>query len=273
MKINTFFAAFEHHLLVAEPKRSEIIRELRQHGEQQLGNPKRLAQEYNRTHIGFFYSPKRVFFVSLVFNCIFGTAAVADRKVDIGDPMRMVWSTIIGILVLAAVVTTIVVSQTAAKTGRATLFFSRMLMATLAGIAIADSIFVFFSIPMILGVLFLIPLSVIFLVTQMFVLPMENSTRRHELLLRFLFEIFISGVIAFLGYYLIRFWTELTFVPYDVVFIDQRPAAETAARIINDFFEGGIGAVVFAYIGITVFSLWTIRRVVQYGKHWQSLVE
>lgn len=58
MTATTFFVQFERSLRVGEPKRAEIIAELRTHFDEHgsdpatLGDPKRLAQQYNRTHVG-----------------------------------------------------------------------------------------------------------------------------------------------------------------------------------------------------------------------------
>ncbi len=68
MTKDTFFKNFEHHLLVGSPKREEILAELKTHmGELEsddsavLGNPKVLAWQYNRTHIGFLGSHAKMF--------------------------------------------------------------------------------------------------------------------------------------------------------------------------------------------------------------------
>lgn len=59
---------FQRTLLVDEPKRSEILAELRQHAQAKaLGEPKRIAREYNRTHIGFFSSNIRMLLVPAFF--------------------------------------------------------------------------------------------------------------------------------------------------------------------------------------------------------------
>lgn len=63
MTRGAFFAQFERHLLVGKPKREEIIAELQSHLAElsksadpsvAIGDPKQLAREYNRTHLGFF---------------------------------------------------------------------------------------------------------------------------------------------------------------------------------------------------------------------------
>lgn len=71
MNTETFFQQFKRHLLVAEPKQSEIIRELRQHGEQQLGDPKQLAKRYNRTHLGIFCTPLRLTLIPVLGWAVF----------------------------------------------------------------------------------------------------------------------------------------------------------------------------------------------------------
>ncbi len=55
-----FLTTFEKHLLVGEPKRSEIITELQKHAEVDgytvLGKPATLAAKYNRVYLGLFHS-------------------------------------------------------------------------------------------------------------------------------------------------------------------------------------------------------------------------
>lgn len=63
-----YLAAFEKHLLVSSPKREEILAELSTHlGEKgNLGNPRQLAEEENRAHIGWFFDPVRLYFLPVV---------------------------------------------------------------------------------------------------------------------------------------------------------------------------------------------------------------
>lgn len=73
MTKEVFFKEFERHLLVGSPKREEILAELKTHMDElravdaaELGNPKSLARQYNRTHVGLLGSRIRMFgFVTL----------------------------------------------------------------------------------------------------------------------------------------------------------------------------------------------------------------
>lgn len=70
MNNNEYIQEFEKRLRVGEPKRSELIVEIRNHLEEldqkssvetPLGDPQKLAQKLNRTHIGIFSSPTLLF--------------------------------------------------------------------------------------------------------------------------------------------------------------------------------------------------------------------
>lgn len=86
MTSQEYLQSFQRHLRVAEPKRSEIIAEIKTHlfesqNSGDFGDPKRLAARYNRTHIGFWYSEFKVS-VTLVLWCFANTFAhllIIDR--------------------------------------------------------------------------------------------------------------------------------------------------------------------------------------------------
>ncbi len=81
-----YLAQFERHLIVGEPKRNELIAELSTHLDELtdhddaltiIGNPKRLADKYGRTHIGFFRTWRRLLITPVV-------TAVALAALELG---------------------------------------------------------------------------------------------------------------------------------------------------------------------------------------------
>lgn len=70
MTSSEFLSIFEKHLLVGEPKRVEIIAELKTHisegGIEQMGDPKSLARAYNITHLGSWRSVLWMFFAPFI---------------------------------------------------------------------------------------------------------------------------------------------------------------------------------------------------------------
>lgn len=77
----------------------------------------------------------------------------------------------------------------------------------------------------------------------------------------------IVTLIIFLFSYLMLFifWNILTdalLVPWDTTFIDDRPALGTSSRIINDFFEGGIGSYIpLATLFIASMTIFVVRII------------
>lgn len=68
MTLNQYLTTFEQHLRVADPKRGEIIAEIRGHlaEKQNLGDPRRLAHEYNQVHLGLVGSSPAIFLLPWV---------------------------------------------------------------------------------------------------------------------------------------------------------------------------------------------------------------
>lgn len=70
MTSEEFLRVFEKHLLVGEPKRSEILVELHNHftedAQALLGNPTKLAREENRLNLGLLHSQTRLFLVPVI---------------------------------------------------------------------------------------------------------------------------------------------------------------------------------------------------------------
>lgn len=74
MEKQTFLKQFSQQLHVGSPKREEILTESRHHLdqrkfsdiEQELGQPKKLARQYNRTHLGYFSSFSRLALIRIL---------------------------------------------------------------------------------------------------------------------------------------------------------------------------------------------------------------
>lgn len=89
MRTAEYLETFEKHLRVGEPKRSELLAEIRSHlnelgqnddVEQTLGDPKKLSCKLNRTHIGFWYSEFHFYIVivGVSFAFLFGHLGIMN---------------------------------------------------------------------------------------------------------------------------------------------------------------------------------------------------
>lgn len=78
MTRDEFLTQFEKHLLVGEPKRSELIAEITHHltddPTSQTSDPVALAKKLNRTHLGIFSSWSRLVWLALIMAALFETA-------------------------------------------------------------------------------------------------------------------------------------------------------------------------------------------------------
>ena len=125
-----YLAQFERHLRVGAPKRPEIVAEVKSHFEENgqastFGNPKRLADRFNRIHLGFFYNFRRLIAVPIIawfaymfgfglashasWGIVFPIIAVGGVAVLVVDSLaraRWTWPLFCSIIVFTAVVTT-----------------------------------------------------------------------------------------------------------------------------------------------------------------------
>lgn len=260
-----YITDFERHLRVAEPKRNEILAELKTHLEEAenpkiLGNPKRLARSYNRTHIGLLFSPLRIHLAIIFIAFAFSLAhlltiayLVTGQELTGSTPPELLRDVLNSFGFMASLLLTLYIGVTIVRMYRGHIVLLDAMVTTYLTIfglnllsQVQESHSPYYYAPPTLGSLIfgatLSALAVLFwlaipaMLTVLFVSAppkMDDSNIRYKLRLETALSVF--GIIV--TFFLVNSFTA-SLIPYQMLPSDVLPTSGSAYRMISDFLHG-----------------------------------
>ncbi|MBI4093120.1 MAG: hypothetical protein HY420_04320 [Candidatus Kerfeldbacteria bacterium] len=299
MNDEQYLTEFERHLRVGEPKRGEIIAELKTHLDEidggdpftALGDPRELTRKYNRTHIGFFSTSTRLFitpFAIVTINLIVTIIlrVLPDRWNNTPNTPPLPDASVFGfmLIVVIPVAAALLFGRALAKTLRSWQLLRLTMVWTFVAILVMEvsgpflvqliassdysplydsmaSLSIYSAVvgPLIVAVLYTLFLAAIAVFT--IIAFQAPLVRATEKTAKF--EWLIYGFITLVVFFVSMGLSEFL-APYDLVPLDQRPPYPNPTRIWNDFFETPLAALITA--GLVGWSLFRRLRPSQRQK-------
>ncbi|MFA6098985.1 MAG: hypothetical protein WCV50_05605 [Patescibacteria group bacterium] len=292
MNPQEYINKFTEKLNTGGLKRQEIIEELKNHIsdsaetenlEKNIGNPETLARTYDRTHLGWLYSRKRILLIPILLGIFFMLMQKIAPNLNSVDyywnPSGMAFTNpdlfyfynlIRDIFILIPLTAAALIGQTAARMHKiqTTLLLAiAITFITCATLNLLQNIpryIKFLSTPnIVIGTLYYevlfqavfttVLLSITAFCTMAFS-GWKSSLKTQFTRGKFYFQTLVLIVASIILFFVISLITEMILVPYDLTMPEMRPAVGTFARELNDFFEGGIGAVLPSIVVIVL--LW-----------------
>lgn len=253
-----FFQSFDAYLEVSEPERREIIHELETHTDELaestdyltfLGNPKKLAQRYNRVHIGALYARWHILLAPVVL-----WVGILAINVLPSDLKALAWtSNIAGVgyylqqfcSYLFPILFTVYLGRILVRRKNSGFEFTCLLgeaVALIGAYGTASTyqsqgeFYELFSLGLWVGILGAIGFALVLIVSMVYAKkPVTNNSVRDTVGARLTLEVVVFLFVSFISFMSIGLLTGTIFAPYEAQI--NKPPDGTALRLINDFFD------------------------------------
>lgn len=300
MNSSEYIATFSNFLQTGHLQRQEIIDELKTHLDElpngardidtQLGNPKLLAQKYDRVHLGIFHTPRRIYwtifsalafyYLNQILNVItgaYGPLRLSPQPPDAINAWQYLANSFSNSLIfILPLVVVIVVGRVIAKMNEPWRIFKKGVVLAFAGILAINVVNYIFerisfdplTLPgnLMFSVMFTIFLAIMAILVMIVSTPIAITTKK-MIHTRFSLEIIIFLSLLLLAIPFTMILTETFLVPFDLVREEARLAMGTFARTVNDFFEGGLGAYLPTVIAELALFYAFVKRFRTYQKY------
>lgn len=288
MTHGAFLTSFEHALRVVEPQRTELIEEVRGHlddvgnletPEDALGEPRDLAYNLNRVHIGLFHTRLRLFGAPVVLTLIVTGLTLLVRQ----DPTQLVTApqgigyylaTIFVYFAPFILLTWLGVAI--GRTHQTKRYFWLLLSECVGLILIYSLMQTFMSSAGAVngwGIFLVLPLlgyggiliAIILLTASLLQKPVRRMPNPENLGMRLYVELLIMSIVSVFTFVIAKFGTAFL-IPFDIAL--ERPPKNTVISIVNDFFENGEGQ--HLLVLLVLLALWLIfaKRIRSYAQYW-----
>jgi hypothetical protein len=280
MSREEYLRIFTKHLRVGEPKREEIITEVRHHlddaGEAgRMGRPDGLAKAENRIHIGWAWSwwaplamAANWLGVYLLLNGLFAELGGTFESIAENNAHATIWFIRESLLFIVPVVSAVYLARVVTRVDRPRKYFVSIFI----GLFVASLVTLFTSVvqtstglfnevmgSLLLTIMITIWFMLVFTISLILQLPVAPINKKSSGWGAVYISVYVLALL--LGFFLINFIFGDLLQPFDGWLTEMRPAHGSFLLTMNNFFETGGGGGLIQGFYVLAITLILVRKI------------